>query len=63
MKKMLFAVILLLILSNVNVYAQTDTEILFRDMPWGTSFSELKNIFPDFLEREMTSCPLLLNHV
>ncbi len=48
MKKMLFAVILLLILSNVNVYAQTDTEILFRDMPWGTSFSELKNIFPDF---------------
>ena len=36
------------IFSSVTpVFAKTDKEILFRDIPWGTSFSDTKDLFPD----------------
>lgn len=34
--------------TTAPVFAQTDSEILFRDVPWGTSFTDTENILSDF---------------
>lgn len=36
------------LLSTVPVSAATDKEILFRDIPWGTNYTDITNILPDF---------------
>ena len=48
MKKLLSAVLVLAILGCGVAYADTDKEILFRDIPWGISISEVKNALSDF---------------
>ena len=47
-RKFVMVLALTSIFSSVTpVFAKTDKEILFRDIPWGTSFSDTKDLFPD----------------
>lgn len=50
MKKKVFASLLtaICLCGTTPVFAQTDSEILFRDIPWGTSYADAKNILSDF---------------
>lgn len=36
------------LLTATPVFAETDSEILFRDIPWGTSYADTQNILSDF---------------
>lgn len=49
MKKLLLITMLIICLSlTVTVFAKTDNEILFREIPWGSSYSEVEQLLPDF---------------
>lgn len=48
-KKMFFiSVLTASLFVTTPVFAETDKEILFRDIPWGTSFTDVQNILSDF---------------
>ena len=52
MKKILITALMITALIGSTVRAEQESEqgkeILFRDIPWGTSFTEVKSILPDF---------------
>lgn len=50
MKKKLIASIMIVISLSITapVYAETDKEILFRDIPWGTNFNDTCELLPEF---------------
>jgi len=47
MRRILTIAFILLVVGTY-AFAQTDKEILFRDMPWGTSYSDVDRLFPEF---------------
>lgn len=48
-KKSLFiATILSCIFINCFAYGETDQEILFRNVPWSTNYSEVQSLLPEF---------------
>ena len=50
MKKKLFtsAMVLTFLSMTMPVYAETDKEILFRDIPWGTNYTDVDNLLGEF---------------
>lgn len=44
----LFLMVSVIVISVVPVMAETDKEILFREIPWGTSYADVDALHPEF---------------